>query len=84
MKKPEKQLDKKIVEKVPEILEEKGELTTPQLAKELADKNVASESTARSRLYGFREYIVSNYDVFSEKRPDNQPGEPTRYWRTDK
>jgi hypothetical protein len=81
MRQPERQSEKDIVENVPGILEEKGELSTSKLAEELEAKNVCSESTARSYLYGLREYLVEKEGVYSWKKVDDTPGEPSRYWR---
>lgn len=68
------------------VLEESGseELSTKELAEDVAEKSGLNYSYIRPLLTEGREWIIENHDIKTEQRPEKSGGNPTIFWRLEK
>lgn len=83
---PKNQTHEDFLEDLKQLIEEKGELSRPEIGTEFEDGKMAvAGSTAKSYLSTHRERIEELTDLESVEKPhkDSSGGDPTVYWRLD-
>lgn len=77
-----KNIDRKIAEAMPEVMQGEGKLKTKDLAKELHREGLGGKDYIKARLHINRDWFPdqdNNVETFLED--DETGGNDTRYWR---
>jgi len=84
---PKNQTHEDFIKDLENLIEEKGELSRPQVGDEFEKEKMAvAGSTAKSYLSTHRDRIEELTDLEAVEKPykDSSGGDPTVYWRLDR